>query len=343
MKGKLKIAVDAMGGDQGPSVVVEGVVEVIPRLNQGEELVLVGDSERLKREIGVFSTNFLPISLVHASQVIQMDESPITALRKKKNTSIAVALSLHRQGRVDAVVSAGNTGAVMASSVWTLKRLEGVDRPAIASFFPTEKEPIIVLDVGANADCKPLNLYQFAVMGSIYARSILGRRNPRVGLLSIGEESSKGNELTLEAHRLLGRSSLNFIGNLEGKDILTGDVDVVVCDGFVGNVILKFTESIERILTTHFNKHLRSNLRSKLGALLLKPVFENFRKDFDYAEYGGAPLLGIDGVSIICHGKSSPKAISNAILVARRMVKEGINEMIKQRLKENGIGKRGNG
>ena len=272
-----------------------------------------------------------------------MDESPITALRKKKNTSIAVALSLHRQGRVDAVVSAGNTGAVMASSVWTLKRLEGVDRPAIASFFPTEKEPIIVLDVGANADCKPLNLYQFAVMGSIYARSILGRRNPRVGLLSIGEESSKGNELTLEAHRLLGRSSLNFIGNLEGKDILTGDVDVVVCDGFVGNVILKFTESIERILTTHFNKHLRSNLRSKLGALLLKPVFENFRKDFDYAEYGGAPLLGIDGVSIICHGKSSPKAISNAILVARRMVREGINEMIKQRLKENGIGKRGNG
>jgi len=343
LKSPLRIAVDAMGGDEAPRVVVEGVVEVASFLNQGEELVLVGDEGVIKKEMESLSTNSLPISLVHAPESIQMNESPILALRKKRNSSIGVALSLQQKGEVAAVVSAGNTGAVMASSVWTLKRLEGVDRPAIASFFPTEREPIIVLDVGANADCKPLNLYQFAVMGSIYARSILGRGNPRVGLLSIGEESSKGNELTLETYRLLERSSLNFVGNLEGKDVLTGKVDVLVCDGFVGNVILKFTESIERILTTHFNKHLRSNLRSKLGAFLLKPVFENFRKDFDYAEYGGAPLLGVDGVSIICHGKSSPKAIGNAILVARRMVREGINEMIKEKLKENNIGKRNNG
>ncbi len=343
MSSPLRIAVDAMGGDQAPRVVVEGVVEVASFLNRGEELILVGDEEAIKKEMKTLSADSLPISLIHASETIHMNESPILALRKKRNSSIAVALALQRKGEVEAVVSAGNTGAVMASSVWTLKRLEGVDRPAIASFFPTEKEPTIVLDVGANADCKPLNLYQFAVMGSIYARSILGRGDPRVGLLSIGEESSKGNELTLETYRLLERSSLNFVGNLEGKDVLTGDVDVVVCDGFVGNVILKFTESIERILTTHFNKHLRSNLRTKLGALLLKPVFENFRKDFDYAEYGGAPLLGVDGVSIVCHGKSSPKAICNAILVARRMVREEINEMIKEKLKENNIGKRNNG
>jgi len=332
-----------MGGDQAPRVVVEGVVEASSLLNQGEELILVGDEGAIKKEMEDLPAGSLLISVVHASESIYMDESPILALRKKKNSSIAVALAMQQKGEVEAVVSAGNTGAVMASSVWKLKKLEGVDRPAIASFFPTEKDPIIVLDVGANADCKPLNLYQFAVMGSIYAQSILGRRNPRVGLLSIGEESSKGNELTLETYRFLEKSSLNFVGNLEGKDVLTGDVDVVVCDGFVGNVILKFTESIERILTTHFNKHLRSNLRSKLGAFLLKPVFENFRKDFDYAEYGGALLLGVDGVSIICHGKSSPKAISNAILMARRMVKEEINERIKERLKENDVGKRNNG
>jgi glycerol-3-phosphate acyltransferase PlsX len=332
-----------MGGDQAPRVVVEGVVEASSLLNQGEELILVGDEGAIKKEMEDLPAGSLLISVVHASESIYMDESPILALRKKKDSSIAVALAMQQKGEVEAVVSAGNTGAVMASSVWKLKKLEGVDRPAIASFFPTEKDPIIVLDVGANADCKPLNLYQFAVMGSIYAQSILGRRNPRVGLLSIGEESSKGNELTLETYRFLEKSSLNFVGNLEGKDVLTGDVDVVVCDGFVGNVILKFTESIERILTTHFNKHLRSNLRSKLGAFLLKPVFENFRKDFDYAEYGGALLLGVDGVSIICHGKSSPKAISNAILMARRMVKEEINERIKERLKENEVGKRNNG
>lgn len=331
-----------MGGDQAPRVVVEGVVEASSLLNQGEELILVGDEGAIKKEMEDLPTGSLLISVVHASESIYMDESPILALRKKKDSSIAVALAMQQKGEVEAVVSAGNTGAVMASSVWKLKKLEGVDRPAIASFFPTEKDPIIVLDVGANADCKPLNLYQFAVMGSIYAQSILGRRNPRVGLLSIGEESSKGNELTLETYRFLEKSSLNFVGNLEGKDVLTGDVDVVVCDGFVGNVILKFTESIERILTTHFNKHLRSNLRSKLGAFLLKPVFENFRKDFDYAEYGGALLLGVDGVSIICHGKSSPKAISNAILMARRMVNEEINERIKERLKENDVGKRNN-
>ena len=342
MSGPLRIAIDAMGGDQAPRVVVEGVVEASSLLNQGEELILVGDEGAIKKEMEDLSTGHLLISVVHASESIYMDESPILALRKKKDSSIAVALAMQQKGEVEAVVSAGNTGAVMASSVWKLKKLEGVDRPAIASFFPTEKDPIIVLDVGANADCKPLNLYQFAVMGSIYAQSILDRRNPRVGLLSIGEESSKGNELTLETYRFLEKSSLNFVGNLEGKDVLTGDVDVVVCDGFVGNVILKFTESIERILTTHFNKHLRSNLRSKLGAFLLKPVFENFRKDFDYAEYGGALLLGVDGVSIICHGKSSPKAISNAILMARRMVKEEINERIKERLKENDVGKRNN-
>lgn len=343
MNGPLRIAIDAMGGDQAPRVVVEGVVEASSLLNQGEELILVGDEGAIKKEMEDLPAGSLLISVVHASESIYMDESPILALRKKKDSSIAVALAMQQKGEVEAVVSAGNTGAVMASSVWKLKKLEGVDRPAIASFFPTEKDPIIVLDVGANADCKPLNLYQFAVMGSIYAQSILGRRNPRVGLLSIGEESSKGNELTLETYRFLEKSSLNFVGNLEGKDVLTGDVDVVVCDGFVGNVILKFTESIERILTTHFNKHLRSNLRSKLGAFLLKPVFENFRKDFDYAEYGGALLLGVDGVSIICHGKSSPKAISNAILMARRMVKEEINERIKERLKENEVGKRNNG
>ena len=269
-------------------------------------------------------------------EVVAMDESPAVALRKKRDSSIMVAIELVKRGLADAIVSAGNTGAVMAGTLLELGRLEGINRPAIASFFPTEKETTVVLDVGANADCKPINLYQFGVMGSVYTSRILGRPRPKVGLLSIGEESSKGNENTILAHQMLSGSSLNFIGNIEGRDILRGQVDVVVCEGFVGNVILKLTESIDGLLTSQLKRYVMSNLRYRLGAHLMMPALMAFRRDLDYAEYGGAPLLGINGVCIICHGGSSAKAIRKAIDVAQRMVKANVNSGIVEQLQQNG-------
>jgi glycerol-3-phosphate acyltransferase PlsX len=241
-----------------------------------------------------------------------------------------------KTGGADAIVSAGNTGAVMATAFVELGRLPGISRPAIASFFPTEQNTAVVLDVGANASCKGFHLYQFGVMGAMYATHILQRRRPKVGLLSIGEESSKGNENTILAHRLLSQSSLNFVGNIEGRDILRGHVDVVVCEGFVGNVMLKFAESIDGLLTAQLKHYVMSSLRYRLGAHLLMPALLAFRRELDYAEYGGAPLLGLNGVCIICHGGSSAKAISKAIAVAQQMVQADVNSGICRQLQNNG-------
>jgi glycerol-3-phosphate acyltransferase PlsX len=224
----------------------------------------------------------------------------------------------------------------MAAAFVELGRLEGISRPAIASFFPTEKNTAVVLDVGANATCKALNLYHFGVMGATYASRILQRRRPKVGLLSIGEESSKGNESTILAHQMLSRSRLNFVGNIEGRDILRGNIDVIVCEGFVGNVMLKFAESIDGLLTAQLKRYVMSRLRYRLGAHLLMPALMAFRRDLDYAEYGGAPLLGLNGVCIICHGGSSAKAIRKAIDVAQKMVTTDINSGILEQLTENG-------
>ena len=332
----MRIAVDAMGGDRAPGVLVEGARLAMDEVGADVDILLVGREEALRPEIGAISSSSR-ISIVEAPEVVEMGESALSALRKKRRSSIVMAMQLQKEDRADAAISAGNTGAAVACSLMTLGRLPGVNRPAIASLFPTEHGQCIVLDVGANAECKPINLFQFGVMGSLYVSHMLGIEHPRVGLMSIGEERSKGNELVVQAHNLLAESSLHFIGNVEGRDVLRGTADVVICDGFVGNVLLKFTESVIHLLTASLREKALSSLRRKLGALLLKPAFEEMKREMNYEEYGGAPLLGIDGITIICHGSSSPKAIANAIRVAERMARERINESIKEQLQRVSI------
>jgi glycerol-3-phosphate acyltransferase PlsX len=333
---KMRIAVDAMGGDHAPRVIIEGAALAAEELRGTLEVVLVGDEPVVRDEVqrqGIAPETF---SIIHAPQVVEMTESPSVAFRKKPESSIAVCAKAQRDGRVNAVVSAGNTGAVVVSSLLSLGRLRHVNRPGIATFMPTEHGGCVMIDVGANAECKPLNLLQFGVMGSVYARKLFDRVDPRVALLNIGSERSKGNELVQAAHDLMAGSPLNFVGNVEGNGVFRGEADVVVCDGFVGNVILKFTESVVGLLTSMIRSHVDSDWRSRLGGLLLKPAFSEFRSQLDYAEYGGAPLLGIDGVCIICHGGSSAKAIKNAIRVASRFVQQNVNGEICEQLEANG-------
>ena len=332
----MRIAVDAMGGDRAPGVLVEGAWLAMDEIGADVDILLVGREEALRSEIGAMSSSSR-ISIVEAPEVVGMGESALSALRKKRRSSIVTAMQLQKENQADAAISAGNTGAAVACSLVTLGRLPGVNRPAIASLFPTEHGQCIVLDVGANAECKPINLFQFGVMGSLYVSHMFGIEHPRVGLMSIGEERSKGNELVVQAHNLLAESSLHFIGNVEGRDVLLGTADVVICDGFVGNVLLKFTESVIHLLTASLREKALSSLRRKLGALLLKPAFEEMKREMNYEEYGGAPLLGIDGITIICHGSSSPKAIARAIRVAERMARERINESIKEQLQRISI------
>ena len=331
----MRIGLDAMGGDKAPASIVEGALLASRDRKADYQVVLVGDKGKIQRELERLGVSVPPFEVVHASEVVSMDEPAAEAARKKKDSSLAVGMGMQKEGKLDGFVSGGNTGAVMATAVLTLGHLEGVDRPAIASYFPSEKDAVVVLDVGANADCKARNLYEFGVMGTIYTNYILKRENPRLGLLSIGEESTKGNELTLVSYRLLSESKLNFIGNVEGHDVLKGTCDVVVCDGFVGNIMLKFAESIESFLYFLIKEELRRSILFRTGAFLLKYPLRSLRKSLNYAEYGGAPLLGVDGVCIICHGKSSPKAIKNAVKLASKMVNEKVNEHIKEELRNS--------
>lgn len=310
----MKIALDAMGGDRSPSVEVEGAILAAKEYNV--EIVLVGDEGLLKSEIEKHEVKGLPLSVLHASQRIEMHESPASVLRRKKDSSIVVATSLVRNGTVSAVVSAGHTGATMASALFILGPIKGVERPAIATILPTLQGVAIMLDVGANVDCKPKHLFQFAVMGHAYAKRTMNRENPRIGLLSIGEEDNKGNILTKETFRHLRESPLNFIGNVEGRDVYTGMADVIVCDGFIGNVALKISEGVAEAIGKLLAREIENSLPGRIGYLLLRRAFRSFKKKVDYAEYGGAPLLGINGVCIICHGRSSPRAIKNAIAMA---------------------------
>jgi len=330
----MRIAIDAMGGDRAPEVLVQGAIQALKDYREGLEIILVGRKDALERELEKYGSD-RRISIVHASEVISMEDKPTVALRSKKDSSISVAMRLQKNGLADAVVSAGSTGATMATSFMELGKLRGVGRPAIAVTFPCAyRRYCTVLDVGANSECRPENLYQFGVMGSLYVSRALGIENPEVGLLSIGEEKSKGNPTIVEAHKLLANSNLNFIGNIEGKDILAGAADVVVCDGFVGNIILKFTESIIHFLIATGKDKFTSSLRRKIGTFLLMPAFEEVRRDMDYQEYGGAPLLGINGVTVICHGRSSPKAIRSAIRVAKEMVEGRVNDHIKEQVEK---------
>lgn len=327
----MRIAVDAMGGDHAPERIVAGAVEAVASARGRYEVVLVGNRSLLEERFSKLLRG-LPIDIVNASEVVAMDEAPSTALRHKRDSSIAVAMEMHRTGEVDAVVSAGNTGAAMASALHSLGCLPGLSRPAIASLFPSARGTALVLDVGANIECRPSNLAEFGLMGSVYAEHVLGIDRPRIGLLSIGEESGKGTEVVVEAHQHLLNSSLNFVGNMQGRDILTGEVDVMVCDGFTGNVILKFTEGIISLLTAGVKRSLSKSPLARVGALFMSPVFKQLKRELNYEEYGGAPMLGIDGVLVICHGGSTAKAIKNAVMVASRIVEEGLNNHIKARL-----------
>jgi len=279
-------------------------------------VMLVGQPEIIERELANHVTEGLDISIHPASEVVGMHDSASDAVRKKKDSSIRVAYDLVKDGIADAVVSTGNSGATMAAGMFVLKRISGIDRPAIATIVPNLKDQTVVLDVGGNVDCKPLHLSQFALMGSVFARQMLGKSSPRVGLLSNGEEESKGNELTRETHALLKQMDLNYLGYVEGRDIYNGTVDVVVCDGFVGNVVLKVSEGLAEAMSQMLRAAFSERLLPRLGYLLAKPAFAAFRKKVDYAEYGGAPLLGIQGTGMICHGSSSPRAIMNAIRMA---------------------------
>ncbi len=328
----MRIAVDAMGGDKGPDVVVPGAVQAVKSGPPDLELTLVGQEDRIRHLLTGVETE--RICIVHADEVVGMSEAPAQAVRRKKNSSIAVATRLVRDGEADGFVSAGNTGAVVASSLVYMGRLHGVSRPAISTLWPSKSGGAVVLDVGANHECVPNNLHQFAVMGSVFARYHLGIEEPRVGLLNIGEEPSKGNELVRESYVLLKQErSINFVGNVEGRDVFDGAADVVVCDGFVGNVILKFSESIYSFLTHMVKDEIRKGVIAKAGALLMKGVFTQVQAQLDYAEYGGAPLLGVKGVTIISHGDSDERAIKNAILAAVRSVSGHVNQHIEESFK----------
>ena len=331
------IAVDAMGSDNSPHVEVEGAIRAARELDI--PVVLVGLEDQIRAALAEHEgASELPIEVVHASEVVTMEESAMQAVRRKKDSSIRVGVNLMRDGKVAGIVSAGNTGAVMATAKFVAGVLPVVARPVLTAVFPTQKgRPSIVLDVGANVDCKPLHLEQFAIMGDIYSRVIFGVRRPRIGLLSIGEEDSKGNELTREVFKTLKQAPLNFVGNVEGRDIFEGEVDVIVCDGFTGNVALKLSEGLIEAMTTMLGQELQKTLSAQVGYMLSRKAFQEFRKRLDYSEYGGAPLLGIKGIGIVCHGRSNANALKNAIRVAHEFCEHRVNEAIEREFHKLGI------
>ena len=332
---KTVIAVDAMGGDLGPSVVVPGAIEAARQT--GAKILLVGNEATLDGELNRLSPSGVDLEIVHAPEVAGMDEKPSDILRRKKNASIQVACRLVRDGAAQGVVSAGHSGASVACGMFIMGRIPGVERPALASLLPTEKEPVVLLDVGATVDCKPYNIFQFGLMGDAFARDILNKEFPRVGLLSIGEEEGKGNSQVKEAYELFKMAqNLNFSGNIEGRDLFTGEMDVAVCDGFVGNVALKLSEGLGLSLSRVLKRELlNSGFLPKLGSLLAKSAFRRFAKVVDYAEYGGAPLLGLQNISIVCHGRSNAKAICNATRMATLFVEKETNKRLMETICAN--------
>lgn len=327
----MKIIVDAMGGDYAPSVVIEGAVAAVQEYDV--KVILAGDEAKIA---SLLKKTRYPCDriLVHpAAEIIGMSESAAVSVRRKRNSSIVVGVNLVRDGQADAFFSAGNTGAVVCAATLGLGLLPGIERPGIAIVMPTLKGISLIIDVGANIDPKPAQLLQYGIMADIYSRYILKRDNPTVGILNIGEEEGKGTEFIKETRELLEKSKLNFIGNVEGKDLFSGKCDVILCDGFVGNIALKVSESAVETMQVFLKRHLLNNPLGKLGLLFLKPSFLRFKKELDYAEYGGAPLLGVNGVVIIGHGRSNAKAIKNAIRVAKEEVERQFNEKILEAIK----------
>lgn len=337
----MKIVLDAMGGDDAPGVVIDGAVQAVKEL--GVEVILVGREQAIRQELSRHETQGLALTIVHTDEMIEMDEH-VDAVKRKPESSIRVGMRLVRDGQADAFVSAGNSGAVMASAIFDLRRIRGIKRPAMAVYYPVAPTPVLLIDNGANTDPTPQNLVQFAHMGVVYAQKLWGITNPRVAIVSNGEEPDKGNQLVRETFPLLRESGLNFIGNAEGKDVTKGIADVVVTDGFTGNVMIKLTEGLVSFLARYFKRELTGGLVNKIalvlmvpglvlllpGLLLLLPALRRIAKRMDYAEYGGAPLLGVDGVAIIAHGRSNAKAIKNAVRVARDSVSAGLVQVIKE-------------
>ncbi len=322
----IKIALDAMGGDRAPRVTVEGAAWA--SLEQDTGIVLVGKERTIKKFLNKTDYDSKKIEIYPAEEVIKMSDPAASSVRRKKNSSISLGIELLKEGKVDAFVSAGNTGAVVCAAALKLRTLKGVERPGIAIVLPTLKDPCLIIDVGANIDATPLHLLHYAVMGSVYSKHILGKSHPTVGLLNIGQEESKGTELVKDASQLFEKAGMNCEGYVEARDVYLGKVDVVVCEGFVGNIVLKVTESFAQATSTFLKRELTKSLLPKIGAILSLPAYRAIRKKIDYSEYGGAPLLGVDGRVLIAHGSSNAKAIKNAVRTANEYVKHKLNQHI---------------
>ncbi len=335
LESKHAVAVDAMGGDFGPSIVVPGALEAARQSNG--KIVLVGDKDAIEKVLETCDVKNVDYEIVHASQVVEMDEKPSDILRRKKDSSIQVACRLLKEKKVEGVFSAGHSGATVACGMFILGRIPGIERPALATLMPTQKKPILLLDVGANVDCKPMHLFQFALMGSTFIQDLLDVENPRVGLISIGEEEGKGNILVKESYPLLKMANhLNFVGNIEGRDVFSGDVDVAVCDGFVGNIALKLSEGLAMAMSRLLKEELlNSGLITKIGAYLASKGFRNFKKVIDHTEYGGAPVLGLRGVCIVGHGSSNAKAITSGVKMAFTSIEKGTNDRLVEAIQAN--------
>lgn len=330
----MRISVDAMGGDNAPSAVVEGCIEALKEVDV--HITLTGPKDTIESELEKYQYDHNKIDIIDAPEVISPNEHPVMAIRRKKNSSICTALNLVKDRNCDAVISAGSTGAFLAGSLFIVGRIKGVDRPALAPIMPGRNGSFMVIDVGANAECKPQNLLQFALMGQIYMKEVMSVSNASVGLINIGAEEEKGNELTKAAYKLLKDSDVNFVGNVEPRDISNGDVDVLVCDGFVGNTVLKMYEGVASNILHILKDEMMSSFRSKMGGLLLKPMFKRFAKKFDYKEVGGSPFLGVDGICIKAHGSSDARAIKNAIKQAHLLYEKKVIEKIRESI-TNGL------
>jgi glycerol-3-phosphate acyltransferase PlsX len=315
-----------MGGDYAPGVIVQGVLRSQNEL--GVDITLVGDENLIRKELERDGKAGKGIHIHHCSQMVTMDESPLKSLRKKKDSSIMVAFDLVKKGKAEAVVSAGNSGATVGAGILVLGKIKGVERPPLAGIFPGEKGKVILIDVGANVDTRPKQLFEFGIMGDTLARTIFEIDNPKIGLLNIGQEGNKGSGRIKIAHDLFRMGPFDFAGNVEGRDIFSGDVQVIICDGFVGNIVLKLSEGMTETMGIMLEREMSRRLTSKFGFWLGREAFKKFKRNFDYAEYGGAPLLGIKGVAIVCHGSSPPKAIKNAIKTARDFVNNRVQERL---------------
>ncbi|EOD00557.1 phosphate acyltransferase PlsX [Caldisalinibacter kiritimatiensis] len=334
----MKIVVDAMGGDHAPEVTVKGSVDAVKEY--GVNVVLVGKEEMIKKELEKYQLDSNKIEIVHAEEVIENEDKPVRAIRRKKDSSMVKGLKLVKEKKADAFISAGNTGALLSGGLFVVGRIKGIERAALAPVYPTSNGISLLLDAGANADCKPKYLHQFAIMGSVYAEKVLGIKRPKVGLINIGTEEGKGNELTKETYKLLKESDLNFYGNIEARELPKGKADVLVCDGFVGNTVLKLTEGLAMEIFSLLKKEITKSFFTKLGALMLKSGLKGFKKRLDYTEYGGAPLLGVKGAVIKAHGSSDAKAIKNAIRQAKVFVENEVLEKIEEDINRLG-GKHG--